>query len=68
MAWEAILMQAGQTWIRWDAARKVFEPDAPADDWTPLPRINRFAPTVDSIVSNFQRVPEIEAVTKGGKR
>lgn len=67
MAWESILMQAGETWVKWDASRKVFTPDAPADDWTPTPKVNRFAPTIDAIVANVMTVPEVEATPKGSK-
>src|SRR5271163_1860506 len=44
--WEALLMYANQSWIEWDDARKVWQPQQPNDEWVPKPRINRFSPTV----------------------
>lgn len=63
-AWEAILMYAGSTWIKWDTNRKMFETETPQDNWTPTPRINRFAPTMDSVTSNFNYMPEVDAIPK----
>jgi hypothetical protein len=58
--WQAILMYANQTWIEWDDARKVWQPQQPSDDWVPRPRINRFSPTVDAVCSNFFKIPEVD--------
>lgn len=59
--WQSILFYANQTWIDWDPNRKMYQPQQPADDWVPQPRINYFAPTIDAVASNFQAVPEVEA-------
>ena len=60
--WQALLFYANQSWIDWDDARKVWQPQQPTDEWIPRPRINRFSPTVDAVASNFSQVPEVEAV------
>jgi hypothetical protein len=57
--WEALLFYVNQSWIKPDSERKLWQPQIPDDDFTPQPRINRFAPSVDAISSNFQ-VPEVE--------
>jgi hypothetical protein len=62
--WEVLLFYAGQMWLDWDDARKVWQPQQPNDEWVPRPRINRFSPTVDAIASNFYQLPEVEAVAK----
>ncbi len=62
--WESLLFYAGQMWLDWDDARKVWQPQQPNDEWVPRPRINRFSPTVDAIASNFYQLPEVEAVAK----
>lgn len=62
--WEALLYYAGQMWLDWDDARKVWQPQQPNDEWVPRPRINRFSPTVDAIASNFYQLPEVEATAK----
>jgi hypothetical protein len=62
--WETFLFYAGQMWLDWDDARKVWQPQQPNDEWVPRPRINRFSPTVDAIASNFFQLPEVEAVAK----
>jgi hypothetical protein len=62
--WETLLYYAGQMWLDWDDARKVWQPQQPNDEWVPRPRINRFSPTVDAIASNFYQLPEVEAVAK----
>jgi hypothetical protein len=60
--WQSLLFYANQSWIDWDDARKVWQPQQPTDEWVPRPRINRFSPTVDAVASNFYQIPEIEAV------
>lgn len=60
--WESILMYSGSLWLKFNTGRRIFDQDEPADDFTPRPRINRFAPAIDAIASNFNTVPEIEAV------
>lgn len=60
--WTAFLMYAGVLWFEWDAARKTFQETQPDQEGTPQPKINRFAPAIDSITSNVKTVPEIEAV------
>lgn len=60
--WQALLFEANQSWIDWDDARKVWQPQQPTDEWVPRPRINRFSPTIDAVCSNFAQVPEIEAI------
>lgn len=60
--WESILMYSGSLWVRWNSARRSYDFDAPEDEFVPRPRINRFAPAIDAIASNFQIIPEIEAV------
>ena len=62
--WQALLFYANQSWIDWDDARKVWQPQQPTDEWVPRPRINRFSPTVDAVASNFAQIPEIEATPK----
>lgn len=62
--WETFLFYAGQMWLDWDDARKVWQPQQPNDEWVPRPRINRFSPTVDAIASNFYQLPEVEASAK----
>jgi hypothetical protein len=60
--WQALLFYANQSWIDWDDARKVWQPQQPTDEWVPRPRINRFSPTIDAVTSNIYQIPEIEAV------
>lgn len=60
--WQSLLYYANQSWIDWDDARKVWQPQQPTDEWVPRPRINRFSPTVDAVASNFAEVPEVEAL------
>ena len=62
--WQAYLFYANQSWIDWDDARKVWQPQQPTDEWVPRPRINRFSPTIDAIASNFYQIPEVEAIPK----
>src|SRR5271166_5331894 len=62
--WQTLLFYANQSWIDWDDARKVWQPQQPTDEWVPRPRINRFSPTIDAVASNFYQLPEIEAVPK----
>lgn len=62
--WQALLFYANQSYLDWDDARKVWQPQQPTDEWVPRPRINRFSPTVDAIASNFYQLPEVEAVPK----
>ena len=62
--WQALLFYANQTWIDWDDARKVWQPQQPTDEWVPRPRINRFSPTIDAVTSNIYQFPEVEATTK----
>lgn len=65
--WQTLLFYANQSWIDWDDARKVWQPQQPTDEWVPRPRINRFSPTMDSVASNFFQLPPIEAVPKEEK-
>lgn len=60
--WEALLMYAGQLWLRYDNARHGYEIDTPSNPYTPRPRINRFAPAIDAVASVFQHIPDVEAV------
>lgn len=60
--WESLLFYAGQSWIAWDENRKIWYPNTPTDDWVPRPKINRFSPTIDSICTNFNTIPEVECV------
>ena len=60
--WESILLYSGNLWLRWNSVRKSYELDIPDDQQVPRPRINRFAPAIDAIASNFQSIPEVEAV------
>lgn len=62
--WQTLLFYANQSWIDWDDARKVWQPQQPTDEWVPRPRINRFSPTVDAVASNFAQIPEIESIPK----
>jgi hypothetical protein len=60
--WQSLLFYANQSWIDWDDARKVWQPQQPTDEWVPRPRINRFSPTIDAVTANFARIPEVEAI------
>lgn len=60
--WQSLLFYANQSWIDWDDARKVWQPQQPTDEWVPRPRINRFSPSIDAVASNFAQVPEVEAI------
>jgi hypothetical protein len=60
--WETFLFYAGQSYVEWDDSRKVFQPQQPTDDYVPMPRINRFSPTVDAVASNIYQIPEVEAI------
>ncbi len=60
--WESRLRYANQQWLDWDVARHMFRREAPSDPWVPMPNINRIAPWIDGIASNFSSVPEIEAI------
>jgi hypothetical protein len=60
--WGALLMYAGELWIEYAPDRKLYQRIVPKDDFVPTPRINKFAPAIDAIASNFQNVPEVEAV------
>jgi hypothetical protein len=60
--WQTFLFYANCSWIDWDDARKVWQPQQPTDEWVPRPRINRFSPTIDAVASNFAQIPEIEAI------
>jgi hypothetical protein len=60
--WDSFLKYAGVLWIQWNANQKVFEVSSAEDEWTPMPEVNRFSPTIDAMISNFSTVPEIEAV------
>ena len=62
--WQSLLFYANQSWIDWDDARKVWQPQQPTDEWVPRPRINRFSPTMDAVASNFANLPEVEAIPK----
>lgn len=66
--WQALLFYANQSWIDWDDARKVWQPQQPTDEWVPRPRINRFSPTIDAVASNFFQMPPVEAVPKEEKQ
>src|SRR5947207_550446 len=60
--WGALLMYAGELWIEYQPDRRMYQRTIPKDDFVPTPRINKFAPTIDAIASNFQQMPEVEAV------
>jgi hypothetical protein len=60
--WQSLLFYANQSWIEWDDARKLWQPQQTTDEWVPRPRINRFSPTIDAVASNFASIPEIESV------
>lgn len=60
--WGALLMYAGELWIEYAPSRQMYQRQVPKDDFVPQPRINKFAPAIDAIASNFQQVPEVEAV------
>lgn len=62
--WESYLFKVGQMWIDWDQQLKLWQPAQPADDFVPQPRLNRFAPAIDAITSNFAQIPEIESIPK----
>lgn len=63
-AWRARLFAVGESWIDIDKNTKYWAPITPKDEWVPMPRLNYFSPAVDSILSNFNSVPEIEATAK----
>lgn len=60
--WSALLNYVGELYIEWDVYNKVYQRQVFDDQRTPQPRINKFAPAIDAIASNFQQVPEVEAV------
>lgn len=60
--WGALLMYAGELWLEYSPDRAMYNRAAPKDDFVPQPRINKFAPAIDAIASNFQQAPEVEAV------
>lgn len=60
--WEAYLFYAGNFWIDWNDARKIWVPTQQTDEWVPRPLINRFSPTIDAVASNFATVPEVESI------
>jgi hypothetical protein len=60
--WGALLMYAGELWIEYAPDRKLYQRVVPKDDFVPQPRLNKFAASIDAIASNFQQVPEVEAV------
>lgn len=69
--WRVLLFYAGEMWITptnagaaTSTASVMFAPTAPTDEYTPQPKINRFAPAIDAVAANFARVPEVEAVPK----
>jgi hypothetical protein len=62
--WESFLHYVGELWVEWNSTRKIMDRVQPDDEFVPQPRINKFSPTIDSIVSNFNTVPEVEAVVK----
>lgn len=62
VVWDALLKYAGVLWIQWNNNTKTYDIVATDDEWTPTPEINRFSPAVDSMMSNFATIPEVEAV------
>lgn len=62
--WQAILFYVGQTWLTWDSTRRNYTVSVPEDDYTPMPRINYFAPAIDAMASNFKQIPQVEAVAR----
>jgi hypothetical protein len=60
----ALIMYAGQLWIRWDMNRRMYVMDIPDDDYVPTPQINRFSPAIDSICSNFNAVPDVQITAR----
>jgi hypothetical protein len=57
--WAAILCYANQSWFQWDRVARVYQEYSPPDEYTPLPRINHFAPAIDAMASIFA-VPDVE--------
>jgi hypothetical protein len=62
IVWDALLKYSGVLWVQWNNSSKMFDIVASDDDWVPTPEVNRFSPAIDSMMSNFSAVPEIEAV------
>ena len=60
--WRARLFQVGEFYIELDDRKQNWQPKTKADDFTPTPRINRYAPAIEAVQSNFATVPEVEAV------
>lgn len=60
--WDCLLKYSGVLWIQWNNATKTYDIVDNSDEWTPTPEVNRFSPAIDSMMSNFQAVPEVEAV------
>lgn len=58
--WQCILFYVGQTWLTWDKQRSYYDIAEPEDEYTPMPRINYFAPAIDAVASNFNSIPPIE--------
>lgn len=60
--WQSFLMYVGKCWLEPIAKTSLFTLQVPSDDFTPMPNVNRFSPTIDSIAANFNTLPEVEAV------
>jgi hypothetical protein len=65
--WRSRLFYCGEFWIEIEkntSAQATWKKVDPADDNFPMPRINEFSPAIDAVASNFNSIPEIEAIPK----
>ena len=64
--WRSRIFYCGEFWIEIDKStnQSTWKRSLPADDFVPQPKINRFSPAVDAICSNFNSIPEVEALPK----
>lgn len=62
VVWDCLLKYSGVLWIQWNNNTKTYDVVSQDDEWTPTPEINRFSSAIDSMMSNFAQIPEVEAV------
>ena len=60
--WRSRIYYSGEFWINFDKNKRTWQKAEPNDSFVPQPEVNRFSPAVDAICSNFNNVPEVEAV------
>ncbi len=63
--WRSRLFYCAEFWIELDrtsSAQATWKKSEPEDETFPMPRLNRFSPAIDGVSSNFNAIPEIEAL------